>query len=429
MASLFAITNSAIMAQSSEILAKAERLFEQEDYYHSLPLFEELLYKGEDQINSNLKAGMCLLFLSKPEKGLQHIKAARNPQNEVNPNYQFWLGRAFHLNMKIDSALMCYRKYLSVSGPNDEFRRGVEDLIAQIHRTEIHFFTGDKSPYEIANLGDAINSPYTEHSPLISSDGKTLVFTSRRPLFANEMPEADGQYSSKLYYSIKNAEGKWSKALPLHPRSGSKGQFSSVQWISSDKLLLLSAEHGGVLYETELDGSEFKDPVVARNMPPAKYFHPDGFICKGMDKFVFAANTLFDGSYDLFFCEKKTESKWTKPWKLSKMINTGDDEIAPYWLDDGKTLIFSSRGLKGLGGYDLYKTKYDQETRSFSEPENLGYPINTPGNETHISQWKGGKEIFISSARANSLGGMDIYRITINDEVLSRKSTADDEGW
>jgi hypothetical protein len=420
MAALFAITTRISTAQVAETLNRAEKLFEQEDYYNSLPLYEELIYKGEDNVNSHLKAGMCHLFLSKPEKGLEHIKKAASPQNEVNPNYQFWLGRAYHLNMKIDSALRCYRKYLVVASQNDEFRKGVEDLIAQVHRTEIHFLHGDKAPYEVANLGENINTPFTEHSPLVSDDGKIMVFTSRRPLFANEVPEADGQYASKLYYSLLQADGKWGKALPLHPRSGHKGQFSSVQWIEkSDKILLFSADHGGSLWSSERDGDEFKDPQLVKSQVPAKFFRPDGCFSPSMDKIIFVNNSLFDGTYDLFVSEKRTEAKWGKPWKVSKLLNTTDDEIAPIWLEDGKTIVFSSKGLKGLGGYDLYKSVYDAETHTFSEPENLGYPINTPGNDTHYFEVEKGRKMYISSARASGMGSTDIYLITPNDHSAS----------
>jgi len=427
LAALLAITVGA-KAQVSETLHRAEKLFEQEDYYNSLPLFEELIFKGEDLTNSNLKAGMCLLFLSKPEKGLAYIKKSNNPQNEVNPNYQFWLGRAYHLNMKIDSALRCYRKYLVVSATNDEFRKGVEDLIGQIHRTEIHFLSNDKSPYDITNLGVHINSPYTEHSPIISSDGQILVFTSRRPLFANEVPEADGQYASKLYYSIKELDGKWAKSIPLHPRSNNKIQFTSVQWIA-DKLILVSPEHGGSLWEVERDGNEFKDPIRMKTEIPAKYFRPDGNFNPSLDRVLFANNSLFDGTYDLFLVERRTEAKWGKPWKITKSINSSDDEIAPIWLEDGKTIVFSSKGLKGLGGYDLYKTVYDAETKTFTEPENLGYPINSPGNDTHYNEMNKGRTIFISSARANGIGGTDIYLLKPSSEAFSKKETDQHDHW
>lgn len=411
-ASLFAITYRSAQAQVAATLNKAEKLFEQEDYYNALPLYEELIYKGQDNINSYLKGGMCYLFLSKPEIGLSYIKKAKTPQNEVNPYYQFWLGRAYHLNMKIDSALISYRKYLVVASPGDDFRKGVEDLIAQIHRTEIHFVSGDKSPYDITNLGENINSPYTEHSPIVSADDKILIFTSRRPLFANETPEADGEYASKLYFSTKQADGKWAKAMPLFPRSNLKSQYASIQFIENgDKVLLYSNDNGNSLWVAERDGLEFKEPVAFQSEIPARYFRPDGNFNPGMDKVIYANNTIFDGTYDLFVVERKTELKWNKPWKINKVINSSDDEIAPIWLEDGKTIVFSSKGLKGLGGYDLFKTKYDSETRSFSEPENLGFPINTPGNDTHYFEMSGGKEMYLSSARAGGLGGNDIYRI------------------
>ncbi len=421
MASLFAITAGPGTAQVKATIDRAEKLFEQEDYYNALPLFEELIYKGQDVTNSHLKAGMCNLFLSQPDKGLTHIRQARNPQNEVNPNYQFWLGRAYHLTMKIDSALHCYRKYLMVASPSDDYRKGVEDLIAQIHRTEIHFLHGEKAPFDVQNLGENVNSTYTEHSPLLSPDGRVLVFTSRRPLFANEVPEADGQYAEKLYYSVLASDGKWGKAFPLHPRSRLKGQFSSVQWLGkSDRLLLYSPDHGGSLWETELNGIEFGEPVASRLEVPARYFRPDGSFTPGMERLVYVNNTLFDGTYDLYMAEPRTESRWGKPWKISPMLNSPDDEISPVWLSDGKTMVFSSRGLSGLGGYDLFRTVYDPQTRTFSEPENLGYPINSPGNDTHYFEVERGKKMFIASARASGLGSTDIYLIVPHQEASAR---------
>jgi hypothetical protein len=406
----FTFILTASFSQTSVTLQKAEKLFEQEDFYNALPLFEELIYKNEDVTNSNLKAGMCNLFLSRPEEALRQIKIARTPQNEVQPFYQFWLGRAYHLNMKIDSALMCYRKYLVVSSPQDEYRKGVENLIAQVHRTEVHFI-GEKAPYDVINLGENINTRYTEHSPLVAPDGKMIIFTSRRPLQANEVPEADGEYTSKLYFSVMQADGKWAKAQPLFSALSGKKQFSSVQWISNAKLLIHSASDGGQLWMADREGNELHEPVVYKTGVPERYFRPDGNFNKSMDKVLFVNNTIFDGTFDLYMIEKKTEAKWNKPWKLPRFLNSDDDEIAPVWLEDGKTIVFSSRSSSGLGGYDLYKTTYDAETRTFTEPVNLEYPINTPGNETHYCEIEKGKKMFISSARANSLGGTDIFMI------------------
>lgn len=418
LALFLAISVGSARAQTAATLARAERLFDQEDFYNALPLFEELIYKGDDVTNSNLKAGMCNLFLSRPEVALKQIKLARTPQNDVQPYFIFWLGRAYHLNMKIDSALICYRKYLLVATPQDEYRKGVEDLIAQVHRTESHFL-GEQSPYDIINLGENVNTRYTEHSPLVSSDGKMLIFTSRRPVQANEISEADGEYPSKLFISNLQADGKWGKAQPLFPAISLKNQFSSVQWLNNDKLILYSSADGGQLWQADREGSELRDPVKFNPGVSGKYFQPDGNFNRAMDKVLFINNTIFDGTYDMFMVEKRTEAKWNKPWKLPSFLNSKGDEIAPVWLEDGKTIVFSSKGLNGLGEYDLYRTTYDAETKTFTDPINLDYPINTPGSETHYCEIDKGKKMFISSARANGLGGTDIYMIIPHNEKTS----------
>jgi tetratricopeptide (TPR) repeat protein len=409
--------------QYESIEKKAESYYNKEDYHNAAQLFEELIFKNYNLENSYLKGGISFLFLSKPEKGLNYIKKARTPENEVNPNYNFWLGRAYHLNMKMDSALMGYRKYLAVASQNDEYRKGVEELIGQIHRTEIHFLTGDSGPYTVKNVGENINSIYTEHSPLVTSDGKILVFTSKRPLFADERLEGGGEYADKLFYAVRGENGKWEKAQPLFPTKSAKHRYSAIQFIGGNKLLLYNQDEGGSLWTAEIEGDHFKEPVKSNLNIPAKYFMNNGAINSSLDRIVFVGNTLFEGTFDLFMVEKKTEAKWGKPWKLGRYHNSTDDDIAPFWAEDGVTLVYSSKGLPGLGGYDLYKTKYDPLTKSFSQPENFGYPINTPGNETHYYEVTQGhkKTIYISSARFGGFGETDIYEVEYNPELSDAK--------
>lgn len=420
-----AFFSKAAYAQYESIEKKAEAYYNKEDYHNAAQLFEELIFKKYNLENSYLKAGISFLFLSKPEKGLTYIKSARTPQNETNPNYNFWLGRAYHLNMKMDSALMGYRKYLALAPQNDEYRKGVEELIGQIHRTEIHFITGDAGPYNVKNAGENINSIYTEHSPMVTSDGQIMVFTSKRPLFADERLESGGEYADKLFFATKDSEGKWNKAQPLFPTKNVRRKFTAIQFLEGGKkLLLYNQEEGGSLWLAERDGDHFKEPVKSNLNIPAKYFLNNGTINNSLDKIVFVGNTLFEGTFDLFMVEKVTESKWGKPWKLGRYHNSTDDDIAPFWCDDGVTLVYSSKGLPGLGGYDLYKTKYDAYARTFSQPENFGYPINTPGNETHYYEINNGgrKTIFISSARFGGFGETDIYEVEYNPDVSDAKS-------
>ncbi|MBC7485455.1 MAG: PD40 domain-containing protein [Cytophagaceae bacterium] len=75
---------------------------------------------------------------------------------------------------------------------------------------------------------------------------------------------------------------------------------------------------------------------------------------------------------------KDTESKWSAPQLFSDKINTIYDEHGPYLHPDGKTMYFSSNGLNSVGGFDIFKTVYSDATKSWSDPENIGFPTIQP---------------------------------------------------
>src|SRR5690606_27638471 len=93
---------------------------------------------------------------------------------------------------------------------------------------------------------------------------------------------------------------------------------------------------------------------------------------------------------------------------------------------DDVTLFFSSKGRKGMGGYDVFKSTFDPVKNEWSEPVNLGYPINTPDDDIYFVTTKDGKRAYYSSVREDGMGYTDIYMITIpdglkNDDAIAAK--------
>jgi outer membrane protein OmpA-like peptidoglycan-associated protein len=107
-------------------------------------------------------------------------------------------------------------------------------------------------------------------------------------------------------------------------------------------------------------------------------------------------------------CNRTSNNVWSKPRKLES-INTEFDEDSPFIHPDGKTLYFSSKGHSSMGGYDIFKCT--KTGTGWSIPENLGYPINTPGDEIYFVLAADGKVGFYSSDKEGGLGKQDIYSI------------------
>jgi outer membrane protein OmpA-like peptidoglycan-associated protein/tetratricopeptide (TPR) repeat protein len=128
------------------------------------------------------------------------------------------------------------------------------------------------------------------------------------------------------------------------------------------------------------------------------------------------------GGSDLYVCRKKGKSDWTKPENIGRAINTEGEEVFPYFADDN-TLYFSSDGHEGLGGLDVYMSKWDEKTQSFSKPTNVGIPINSSYDDISMALYPDGRSAYFSSNRPASKTGDNIYFFKREKAFLELKVT------
>jgi outer membrane protein OmpA-like peptidoglycan-associated protein/YHS domain-containing protein len=117
------------------------------------------------------------------------------------------------------------------------------------------------------------------------------------------------------------------------------------------------------------------------------------------------------GEHDIFRYTRDEEGNLTKAENLGPVINTKYDERSPFIHPDGRTLYFSSKGHNSMGGFDIFRSVYNDST-GWSEPENLGFPINTPDDDIFFVLSANGRHGYYSSAKEGGFGEQDIYRIT-----------------
>ena len=103
------------------------------------------------------------------------------------------------------------------------------------------------------------------------------------------------------------------------------------------------------------------------------------------------------------------DGSWSQAKNLGEVINSQDEEDAPFFHPDGRTLYFSSNGKKSIGGFDIFKSTYNEASDTWSAPENIGFPFNTAGDDTYIEWSADGKRAYFSSLRDDSYGGQDLY--------------------
>ncbi|MGL4597747.1 MAG: hypothetical protein ACRCYO_09470, partial [Bacteroidia bacterium] len=121
------------------------------------------------------------------------------------------------------------------------------------------------------------------------------------------------------------------------------------------------------------------------------------------------------GGLDLYISKRLPTGKWSPATNLGAAINTAYDEDFPNLSPDGKILYFSSKGHSSMGGYDIFKAEIDIMTQAFSSVKNIGYPINTPEDNSNFRISSNGRYGYVAMRREDGLGDLDIYRVEFND--------------
>ena len=120
------------------------------------------------------------------------------------------------------------------------------------------------------------------------------------------------------------------------------------------------------------------------------------------------------GGLDIYMSERMPNGEWGPAYNLGPTVNTWFDEDYPFILDDGVTLFFSSNCTKSMGGFDIFVSTLSEEGM-WSDPEGIGYPINTTSDDTGFMMTSDGTTGFYATAREAQTNGnisnIDIYRI------------------
>lgn len=266
----------------------------------------------------------------------------------------------------------------------------------------------EKVVYELVNLGKKINTQYHETAPMVSPDGNTLYF-----FVANHPQNNRGKTGSQdIWYSERNSEGEWQEAKHM-PSPLNKNRFNQVMTVLNDgKTLLIRGEGKGgegfaITHRTKSGWTNPKELKISGydNMRKGIYsggcMSPDGNVL--ILYFSETAKARYSDLYVSFATENGT---FTKPKKLGNVINTKQDEFGPYLAPDGVTMYFASNRPGGLGNMDIYKTKrLDNTWLNWSEPENLGAPVNTNGFDAYYSIDATGINAYTTRAYMSPDGG------------------------
>lgn len=406
--------------KSTEKYENAKKLLQRGDFENGNKALNELIVDDSTYAQPYLLLAE-LFFNAEDYKGMIPIyeKCAINCA-KTYPNIFILLGNSLFYLGEIKKAKINYEKYLKIKDLKPELKTMAEQ---ELKKCDFSLDLMSKPvPFNPQNLGNAVNSNCNEYCPNLSPDELTMVFTRNVPKFVGADP-ASKESTQEDFYISNYINGAWSKAQPISGNVNTPNH-EGAQTISGDGQLMVYAACGRLdeigqcdLYYSKKVNGKWTTPKNMGNVVNSAYWETQPSLSSdGRTLFFISDRPGGSGRPDIWKTTMNEFNKWTKPVNLGNVINTKGSEISPFIHQDGKTLYFCSNGHMGVGGADIYFSKLNDDG-SWSEPKNLGYPINTTKDEIGLSVNAQGNKAYITSSRDGGTGLQDLYFFELYKEA------------
>jgi hypothetical protein len=399
------------------LFEKAEILFMDANYTAALPKYLELEKEYPDENILIYRLGVCYLNkadgLQKALEYLSRLDKERFRKTELC----YYLGRALHLNYKFDEAIVEFEKCLTNKFIEQKFKDEAKQFIS--YCTNAKELMSKPTDAKIINMGETLNTEYSEYAPVVSSDETVMMFTYRgersqggRQLLPG-LPDPEGDFFEDVFISHKTDSG-WSKPEPIEGNINTYGNDATIA-LSNDgqKLFVFKnpPEDPGQISITYQDSLKWVDPLRLLGDIDSKSWEGSFTISADERRVYFSSERpLGFGGKDIYSAVLMPDGTWGKLENLGLTNNTEYDDDAPFIHPTGDFLVFSSKGHNSMGGYDLFYTSLIGDT-VWSEPVNMGYPINTPGDDIYFVLSSDGKRGYYASVRPEGKGLLDLYMV------------------
>lgn len=399
--------------------------FYDHNYRGALNTFKEVLVVEKNNPKANYGIAQCQYELKKFDKALEYVERAYKANPQADPDIKYLMGNIYHRLEVFDDAKKSMTEFKTNLKESKAKDYDVDLILKQIEYGKNA--VKENNGAIIENMGSSMNTKNPEFAPCISQDGKYMVFTSRRPDTKGGGIDVnfDHMYYSDIYLS-EWQDNKWSDPENFLGKVNTEYHDGGLGFTAENALLIyrniMNITRSGDIYISQLAKS-------GNWASPKPIANKDKKISKKINSTYFesSASVTADGNYIYFVSErpggsgqadiyfvKKSGKTYSEPQNVGAKINTQGDEKCVFIHPSGNLLFFTSNGIEDcVGSYDIYYCTGGHG--SWSDPINIGYPINTVLEEKTISVSSDGKTAYVGAYyNIDSYGDADLFKIDIS---------------
>src|SRR5688572_7478865 len=387
------------------LIATGDKHYSKKDYKSAMVAYLAAQEINPDDAYLNFKIGLTYLYSETKSKAATYIDKAYRLNPAVNPDIDYHLGIAFQNTNSFKLAIEHFERFKK---KNNKLASIADEKIAECHVADS--LSQNELNVIIENLGEGVNTPYNDYSPIISADGNTLIFTSNR---TDDPARAKANANFEDIFVSYKTSNKWSVPKPISTNVNIKYNDAAASLSPDGKTLFLYYEEGeGDIYTSTRTGDEWSQPKpLNKNINTAMFWETCASITADGKKLFFASNRPGGiGELDIYMSLLDAKGDWGKAVNLGPMINTANNDDSPFIHHDGVTLYFSSDGHPRLGNSDIFVSEF--VNNKWNKPENMGYPLNSWEYDGFFTLSPDKKKGYFSTAKEGGLGDADIYSIT-----------------
>jgi outer membrane protein OmpA-like peptidoglycan-associated protein len=421
---LISASTYGVIAQSFNTAAYKSGMknFDDGNYRLAIPYLLEAVQSDPEStkgsfLEANFFLGLCYLKVGEGGNGLPYLQKVYELDKDIFPELEYMMGQCAEDALKFDQAIKYYENFLKVEGvKKDQVILGEVNMHLTTCKTAKTLIANPVKA-KIENLGPIVNGSFPDYTPVITADESILIFTSRREgnvgtKTASYLDQEEEFPMEDIYQSSK-VNGKWTDPINLGEPVNTMDHDAAIA-LSPDgsRLFVYKDDQEGDIYVSEKKGLNWTKPKsLGPKINLAKFSEQSCSISSDGKTLYFSSNR--PGGYGGLDIWKSTliKGEWSDPLNMGPKINTKEDEDSPFIHPDGVTLYYSSKGKKTMGGYDIFRTSL--EKGGWSEPENLGYPINSVQNDIYFVLSADNQHGYYASYKEGGYGKHDIYMISM----------------